>query len=112
MAGAGSAHGAKAPTDTQPQPIPGGIDIPPLIHVWAPGPKNIILPFSGGQLMGGNVDPSTITDRHGFSAVAYPAGTATGSDGVTYNLEADFRVFQGHYVSAGGQVLYGTFALI
>ena len=38
------------------------------------------LPFSGGQLQGLDVEPTTIRDFTGFSAVAFHVGTATGSD--------------------------------
>jgi hypothetical protein len=95
-----------------PNPIPGGIDIPPLIHVFAPGDPSITLPFSGTMPMGFDVEPSTITDRRGFSALAFHVGTATGSDGATYNLETDMRVFSGPYVAADGTRRFGTFGFI
>jgi hypothetical protein len=62
--------------------------------------------------MGFDVEPGTITDRRGFSAVAYHAGTATGSDGATYNLETDIRAFAGTYVASDGVRRIGNFALI
>jgi hypothetical protein len=97
-----------------PKPIPGGIQIPggPQIHVWQPGDPSVTLPFSGATLMGFDVEPTTITDRRGFSAVAYHAGTATGSDGATYNLETDIRAFEGAYVASDGVRRFGKFALI
>jgi hypothetical protein len=97
-----------------PTPIPGGIQIPggPLIHVWAPGDPSVTLPFSQSTLMGFDVEPSTITDRRGFSAVAYHAGTARGSDGATYNLETDIRAFEGAYVGSDGMRRFGKFAFI
>jgi hypothetical protein len=97
-----------------PRPIPGGIQIPggPQIHVWQPGDPSVTLPFSHATLMGFDVEPSTITDRRGFSAVAYHAGTATGSDGATYNLETDIRAFEGTYIAADGVRRFGKFALI
>jgi hypothetical protein len=97
-----------------PTPIPGGIQIPdgPQIHVWAPGDPAVTLPFSGATLMGFDVEPSTFTDRRGFSAVAFHVGTATGSDGATYNLETDMRAYQGAYVAADGTRRFGTFAFI
>jgi hypothetical protein len=97
-----------------PKPIPGGIQIPggPQIHVWQPGDPSVTLPFSGATLMGFDVEPSTITDRSGFSALAYHAGTATGSDGATYNLETDIRAFSGTYVASDGVRRFGKFALI
>jgi hypothetical protein len=97
-----------------PTPIPGGIQIPngPQIHVWAPGDPAVTLPFSGTTLMGFDVEPSTFTNRRGFSAVAFHVGTATGSDGATYNLETDMRAYKGAYVAADGTRRFGTFAFI
>jgi hypothetical protein len=97
-----------------PNPIPGGIQIPggPQIHVWAPGDPSVTLPFSGTTLMGFDVDPSAITDFQGFSAVAFHAGTAVGSDGVTYNLETDLRAYQGTYIAADGRRRFASFAFI
>ena len=97
-----------------PKPIPGGQQIPdgPLLHVWGPGDPSVTLPFSGATLQGFDVDPTTIGDFRGFSALAYHAGTATGSDGATYNLETDMRAFKGRYVDADGNKHFGTFAFI
>ena len=97
-----------------PTPIPGGIQIPdgPQIHVWAPGDPSVTLPFSGTTLMGFDVEPSTFTDRRGFSAVAFHVGTATGSDGATYNLETDMRAYQGAYLAADGRRRFASFAFI
>jgi hypothetical protein len=60
--------------------------------------------------MGLDVEPSTIGDYRGKTALAYLAGSATGSDGESYGVEVDMRVFQGSYV-AGGETHEGTFAL-
>src|SRR3954452_19210203 len=110
------AHGDDFPRDrvVPPKPIPGGIQIPdgPQFHVWAPGDPSVTLPFSGTTLMGFDVDPDTITDFRGFSAVAYHAGTAVGSDGATYNLETDLRAYQGTYVAADGSRRVASFAFI
>jgi hypothetical protein len=97
-----------------PKPIPGGIQIPggPQIHVWGPGDPRVTLPFSGAALMGFDVDPTTITDLRGFSALAYHAGSAIGSDGATYNLETDIRAFKGTYVASDGVRRFGKFAFI
>jgi hypothetical protein len=99
--------GSAIATDTAPVPIPGGIQIPggPLIHVFAPGPTEL-------GLMGEDVEPNTITNFEGFSALAYIVGTATDADGNTYTMATDMRVFSGTYVSADGSVLHGTFAFI
>jgi hypothetical protein len=97
-----------------PKPIPGGIQIPggPLLHVFLPGPPDVTLPFTGTQLQGLDVEPSVITDRRGFTALAYVAGTATGSDGNHYNLEADMRAMAGTYVAEDGTRQRGLFAFI
>jgi hypothetical protein len=101
-------------TAPAPKPIPGGLLFPdqPLIHVFAPGDPAVTLPFTGTVLQGFDVEPSTILDFSGFSAVAYHVGTATGSDGRTYNLETDMRAFQGDYVDAAGTRRHGTFGFV
>jgi hypothetical protein len=97
-----------------PKPIPGGIQLPggPLIHVFAPGPPEVTLPFTGIQLMGLDVEPSVITDYRGDTALAFHVGTATGSDGRQYNLETDMRAMEGTYVATDGSRQRGLFALI
>jgi hypothetical protein len=55
------------------------------------------------------VEPSTITDFKGVTALAYHVGTVTGSDGVTYNLQTDVRVFEGEYIAEDGSRREGTF---
>jgi hypothetical protein len=92
---------------SQPVPVP-GID---KIHVWGPGPTSVTLPYSGGALQGLDYEPSTITDFRGSSALAYHAGTATGSDGQQYNLETDIRAFEGDYV-VDDEERHGAFALV
>ena len=108
-AGAGArSDGERLQTVVPPTPIPGGIQTPTRqIHVWLPGDPAVTLPFSGNTLMGFDVDPSTITDRRGFSAVAYHAGSATGSDGATYNLETDIRAYQGTNIASDGIQRFG-----
>jgi hypothetical protein len=71
----------------------------------------VTLPLTGITLQGFDVEPGTITDFRGSSAVAYHVGTATGSDGKTYNLETDVRIMEGEYV-VDGSVHRGAFALI
>ena len=97
-------HGS---TEPQPVPIPGGILVPPLIHVFAPGP--VALGFQGTD-----VEPNVITNFRGFSAIGYPGGTGTAKDsnGKTYDLATDMRVFQGEYVAADGSHHRGTFVFI
>lgn len=96
-----------------PSPIPGGIELGPgfVIHVFAPGDPAVALPFTGVTLQGFDVEPGTITDFNGSSAVAYHVGTAERSDGKTFNLETDVRIMKGEYV-ADGSVHRGAFALI
>jgi len=62
--------------------------------------------------MGLEVEPSVMTDFRGFTALAYPAGTARGSDGKPYNLECDMRVFSGTYVATTGVRREGTFGFV
>jgi hypothetical protein len=96
-----------------PSPIPGGIQLAPglVIHVFGPGDPAVTLPFTGITLGGFDVEPSTITDFNGSTAVAYHVGRVRGSDGRTYNLETDIRAFEGQFV-ADGAVRRGGFALI
>jgi hypothetical protein len=97
-----------------PEPIPGGIELAPgqVIHVWAPGPTDVTLPFTGAQLQGLDAEPTTIKDFKGFSAVAFHVGTATGGDGTRYDLETDVRAFQGTYIDRTGTRRFGTFGFI
>ncbi len=102
---AASSHVSSNAVLPAPNPIPGGaFDIGPplgLLHVFVPGDPSITLPFTGGTLAGFDVEPSTITDFRGSSAVAFHVGTARGSDGKTYNLETDIRAYEGRYVVDG-----------
>ena len=71
------------------------------------------LPFSGLPLFGLDVDPSVITDFSGSTALAYPVGSAQGSDGKSYNLEGDMRIYSGTYVPlGGGPRRHGTFGFV
>jgi hypothetical protein len=97
-----------------PEPIPGGIELAPgeVIHVWAPGPPEITLPFSGVTAQGLDVEPTTISDFKGRSALAFHRGTATDGDGVRYDVETDMRAFQGVFVDGTGTHRSGRFASI
>jgi hypothetical protein len=66
-----------------PTPIPGGLQFPgvPFIHVFVPGDPSITLPFTGITLQGFDVEPSTFTDRRGFTALAYHVGTRRAATG-------------------------------
>ena len=94
-----------------PKPLPGGLDLPPLIHLFLPG-DGVTLPFSQTPTFGLDVEPTTITDFRGFTAQAYVIGSAKGSDGQTYDMEVDLRVSKGQYVAADGSRNEGAFALI
>jgi hypothetical protein len=96
MTGVAHAHGLPRVLPA-PKPIPGGLQLPDgtVIHVFPPGPPDVTLPFSGNTLQGLDVEPSVITDRKGVTALAYHAGTASGSDGRRYNLETDMRAMEG-----------------
>jgi hypothetical protein len=72
----------------------------------------VVLPFTKVPLEGLNVEPSTITNFDGATALAFVVGKATGNHGKTYNLETDFRIMEGRYVSVEGTRRQGTFALI
>jgi hypothetical protein len=97
-----------------PQPIPGGIELPGgvVIHVFAPGPSDITLPYTGVQLQGLDVEPSVMTDFSGFTAVAFHVGSATDGDGKRYLLETDMRAYQGTYVAKDGVSRHGSFAFV
>jgi len=102
---AGPAQAARPGSDTAPVPIPGGIDVPPLIHVFAPGPTEL-------GLMGTDVEPSTITNFNGLAAYAVFTGSATDADGKPYDAVLDMRVFDGAYVAADGSHHRGAFGFI
>jgi hypothetical protein len=53
-----------------------------------------------------------ITNFRGFAALGYLGGTATDSNGGTYDVGSDMRVFQGEYVSVDGSHHRGTFVFI
>ncbi len=71
-----------------------------------------VLPFSGVTGEGLDLEPSTITDFKGVVTQADHVGSATGSDGKTYNLETDVRAFQGEFIATDGTHHRGTFALL
>ena len=89
---------AQAVNGAAPKPIPGGIS--PNAHIFVPGPTAL------------DVEPSSITDFTGFSALAYVSGTATDGSGNSFRLSTDMRVFQGRYVAQDGITRTATFAFI
>ena len=77
-----------------PRPIPGGfaedfsiVTEDPFIHVLPPG--------IGFEM-------STITDFNGVVGAAEIRGTAQGSDGTSYEFDADMRFMRGVYVGLNG----------
>jgi hypothetical protein len=107
--------GDVSPVLPAPRPIPGGLSLGPggpFINVHEPGTAGKTLPYTQAGLEGLDVEPITITDFKGVIAQAYHVGSATGSDGMTYNLETDIRVYQGEYIADGGSHHRGTFALL
>jgi hypothetical protein len=112
-AGATPSLTSKRRSSPAPNPIPGGIELAPgvVIHVFGPGDPSVTLPFTGITLQGLDVEPSTLTDFNGSSALAFHVGRARASDGRTYNLETDIRAFEGEYL-VDGEVHRGSFALV
>lgn len=105
---ASSSRNVDPPASIAPVPLPGGDIVPPLgglVHIFFPGPTSI-----GDD--GIDIEPITITNFRGFSAVAMLAGTATDSMGNSFIVGTDFRVMQGEYVSADGKHHRGTFVEI
>ena len=87
-----------------PRPIPGGFDqnfniVPsdPFIHVLLPG--------IGFEM-------SSITDFDGVLGGSETRGTAHGSDGTTYDFDADMRFMRGVYIDLGGRLRQGAFGFI
>lgn len=112
-----SANSRRRRVVPSPEPIPGGLPVglpPPydVIHLFLPGPPTVTLPFSGLQLQGLDVEPTTVTDFSGRTAMTYLTGTVKGSDGVTRGLEVDLRVSKGEYITADGSRERGAFAMI
>src|SRR5579864_6284992 len=77
-----------------PVPLPGGDIIQPF------GLFNQFFPGVGAGFDGLNADPHGINNSRTFVAMGYTAGTATDSNGKTYNVITDIRVYQGDYIGA------------
>jgi hypothetical protein len=114
QATAAARHDGRRGPAPLPKPIPGGLPVGPtgIIHIFLPGPETITLPFTQSTLQGLDVEPSTITNFRGSTALAYLLGTALGSDGAEYNVEVDIRAIAGEYVSETGETSTATFAMI
>lgn len=104
------------PKGAAPKPIPGGIDSEDenvgFIHWWLPGPTDATTPILGIPGFGLDVDPSTITDFEGVSALAVVAGTVRDGDGNPYDCEFDVRAMKGRYVGVDGVERKGAFAFL
>lgn len=77
---------------------------PPLDFIQnnVPGPVGQSTPFLQLPYEGFDVDPSQVGDFRGNLAYAIFIGKATGNDGVTYDMEFDFRVMAGRYIDVNG----------
>ncbi len=113
-----SAHGAALLGGPLPKPIaatvPSGVPVAPfdIIHWLLPGPEGSATPLLGLPGFGLDVDPSTVTDFHGFTAYAVVAGGGVGSDGNAYDVEFDIRVMSGEFVAEDGGTHEGTFGFL
>jgi len=77
-----------------PRPIPG---------TFAPDfPFHVEDPSSGGE-------PNTLTDFHGFVAVAFISGTGHDENGTKQFFQVDNRFFSGRFVGTDGRKHHGTF---
>lgn len=100
-----------------PEPIPGGFLLDPadpasIIHFLLPGPPGATTQMFGFAAEGLDVDPSTMTNFSGNHAFAVLAGEASGSDGNTYNVEFDVRIYSGQYIAADGVERDAAFAFM
>lgn len=86
--------GQAQPSQVLPVPIPGGDIIAPF------GLFNQFFPGVGTGFDGLNADPHGITNTNGIVAMGYTTGFATASDGKTYPVITDIRVYRGDYVGA------------
>jgi hypothetical protein len=110
LAASGLVPRARANGCGEPKPIPGGINVPPFIHILLPG-------YPGFGMDPATNDPSVITDFNGHIGLAYVRGMGTHTDlqtGAESRLpfEVDLRFMKGEYVDAGGRHMHGAFALI
>lgn len=107
-------HGlTRIPVKGMPNPIPGGIDAPPVgfIHWWLPGPEGSFTPILEIPGFGLDVDPSLITDFKGVQAYAVVAGEVDSTDGKQL-IEFDVRAMKGTYVDVNGDRQQGAFAFL
>jgi hypothetical protein len=115
LLGAGTWSPARAGGNSDPNPIPGGLDFlgdGTIFHVLAPG-------YPGTGLDPAANDPSTIADFNGAVGLAYVRGTGTHTDKTTdpptvsrIPWEIDLRFMKGEYVGVDGKRHQGAFALV
>jgi hypothetical protein len=67
---------------------------------WTDHLRHSIFPRSWAIYDGLNAEPHGIVNFKGTVAIGYTSGTATDSNGHTYNIGTDIRVYQGTYVGA------------
>lgn len=89
-----------------PVPIPGGLKLTPSPHPVASDPDiHVIFPYVGNEM-------STITDFNGVVAAGEIQGSANGSDGSTWQFDADMRFMEGLYRGTDGRVRHGSFGFV
>jgi hypothetical protein len=91
-------------TSAEPNPIPGGTEIPGLgfFHFFFPGK---------------GLEPSSITDFRGFVGIAQVGGTGVGTDtpadpDVGLVFDVDLRFMKGTFVAKDGKRHRGTFGFV
>lgn len=91
-------------TSAEPNPIPGGTDLPPLgfFHFYFPGK---------------GLEPSSITDFRGLVGIAEVGGVGVGTDtpedpNVGLVFDVDLRFMKGTFVGKDGQRHRGTFGFV
>jgi len=115
LLGAGNWSPARAAGNSDPNPIPGGLDFlgdGTIFHVLAPG-----YPDFGGDPA--TDEPATIGDFNGAVGLAYVRGIGTHTDKTTdpptvstIPWEIDLRFMKGEYVGTDGRRYQGAFALV
>src|SRR5262249_44951337 len=90
-----------------PSPIPGGLKFTATGFDLVPSDPDLhlLLPGIGFEM-------STITDFKGVVGGSEIRGTATGSDGSSWEFDTDMRFMQGTYVDTGGRVRTGSFGFV
>ena len=106
-AGVSAAHaqGGNPHTDSQPNPIPGGVSpFGVLIHHFPIAPP--------GTPLANISDPSQITDFNGFVGLNRIRGIGSGSGFPSLTYQADMGFMVGEYVAVDGKHYNATFGFI